>query len=136
MAEHAYRRESDVVLEKFRQEQARQSGVIDSLCEAVEMNREAVADLAQEFRDHDALEVADRRERAEIDKQLTAGIVDLRQTIAEHSATFAEYQKKMQPIEDSVDWVRISKKILLWLASVAGAAFALVEVFARLGGGA
>lgn len=132
--EHGYRRESDVLLGQFRHDLALQAASIDTLREAVDMNRESVVRLARDFHDHVEVERADRLRREELDKMLAGSISELRLTIVAHSATFSDYQEKMRPVEESVDWVRISKKILIWVASVAGATFALVEAFGRLGG--
>lgn len=111
----------DPAFDDIRRDLRAQGLAIETLRESVNENREAVVRLTRSFSEHDQVEVADRRRREEIDQRLTAAIEGLR-------ASFETYQIKMQPVEDSVDWIRLTKKMLLWFASLVGGGYALFTV--------
>jgi hypothetical protein len=101
-------------------EQTNQS--FSELRQAATENRESVDRLAQEFREHDVQEMGDRKILASAMRGLTVEVTGLRTELH-------DYKVKMRPAEDGIAWLNITRKGLVWVASVLAAAAALWGVF-------
>ena len=95
-----------------------------------------VDDLNQRFIIHDKAEVAVRNEQIELNRTLiravdkvTDAIHELTQENKSMHQGFSAYQLLMKPAQDSITWIAITQKMVLWGGSLAGGALALIKFF-------